>query len=125
MSVDASGGGGRLCRLVLTASQRSDAPHTPALLDGLLADHVLAEAAYDSDAIHQQIATRGGKACIRPNLTRKRQKRYDRRRYKHRNVIERFFRRIKQYRRVATCYEKKAANFTAFIWLAAGIAGCT
>ena len=65
------------------------------------------------------------RACIKPNPTRKRKKRYDRRRYKHRNVIERFFRQIKQCRRVATRYEKKAINFAAFTWLAAGIAGMT
>ena len=55
----------------------------------------------------------------------KRKKRYDRKRYKHRNVIERFFRRIKQCRRVATRYEKKAANFAAFTWPAAGNAEMT
>jgi len=118
-------GDGRLCRLVLTAGQRGDAPQAELLLEGLRADHVLADAAYDSDAIRQSVRKMKAKACIKPNPTRKRKKRYDRQRYKHRNVIERFFRRIKQSRRVATRYEKKAANFAAFVWLAAGIAGCT
>ncbi len=86
---------------------------------------VLADAAYDSEAIRHQIAQQGGKACIRSHPMRQRKKRYDRHRYKHRNVIERFFRRIKQCRRIATRYEKKAANFAVFIWLAAGIARCT
>ena len=95
------------------------------LLERLRPRHVIADAAYDSDAIRQHIAGHGGRACIRPNPTRKRKKRYDRKRYKHRNMIERFFRRIKQCRRVATRYEKKAINFAAFVWLAAGIAGCT
>lgn len=116
---------GRLRRLILTAGQRGDAPQAAALLEGLRPRHVIADAAYDSDALRATIHRNKARACIRPNPTRKRKKRYDRRRYKHRNVIERFFRRIKQCRRVATRYEKKALNFTAFIWLAAGIAGCT
>ena len=95
------------------------------MLAGFKPKHVLADAAYDSDAIRKRIRAAKAKACIRPNPTRKRKRRYDRRRYKHRNVIERFFGRIKQCRRVATRYEKKAANFAAFAWLAAGITGCT
>jgi len=116
---------GRLRRLVVTPGQRGDAPQAPVLLPGLKPKHVIADAAYDSDTIRGLIHQAKAKACIRPNPTRKRKKRYDRRRYKHRNVIERFFRRIKQCRRVATRYEKKAVNFAAFLWLAAGITGCT
>ena len=78
-------------------------------------------AAYDSDAIRTMVREMKAKACIKPNPTRKRERRYDRQRYIHRNVIERFFRRIKQCRRIATRYEKKAANFLNFIWLAAGV----
>ena len=55
------------------------------------------------------------KVCIRPNPTRKVKKR----RYRNRNVIERFFCRIKRSRRVATRYEKKAINFLGIVWLAA------
>ncbi len=91
---------------------------------GLKPRHVLADAAYDSDAIRTWVGQLKARACIRPNPTRKRKKRYDRQRYKHRNVIERFFRLIKQCRRVATRYEKKASNFAAFVWLAAGITTC-
>lgn len=114
---------GRLRRLIITAGQRGDAPQAEGLLEGMRPDHVLADAAYDSDAIRTSIRAMKAKACIKPNPTRKRKKRYDKARYKHRNVIERFFRRIKQCRRVATRYEKKANNFAAFVWLAAGLAG--
>ena len=112
---------GRLLRLILTPGQRGDAPQAEALLEGLHAKHVLADTAYDSDAIRTLIRKMKARACIKPNPTRKRKKRYDRQRYKHRNVIERFFRRIKQCRRIATRYEKKTANFLGFIWLAAGV----
>ena len=113
---------GRLLRLVVTAGQRGDAPQAEALLEGFArgaVGHVVADAAYDSDAIRRPARRMGARACIRPNPTRKVRKRYDRRRYRNRNVIERFFGRIKGYRRVATRYEKKSANFAGFIWLAA------
>ncbi|MEM1356287.1 MAG: transposase, partial [Planctomycetota bacterium] len=53
----------------------------------------------------------------------KRKKRYDHTRYKYRNMIERFFRKLKPCRRVASHYEKKAASFAGFIYLTAGLAG--
>lgn len=112
---------GQPLRLLVTAGQRGDAPQAPTLLEGLRARHVLADAAYDSDGLRGLIRQLKARVCIKPNPTRKRKKRYDRQRYKHRNVIERFFRRIKQCRRIATRYEKKAVNFLSFIWLAAGI----
>ena len=112
-------GSGRPVRLVLTPGQAGDAPQAQGLLRGLRPEHVLADAAYDSDAIRETIRQSDGQACIRPNPTRKQTKRYDRQRYKHRNVIERFFGAIKRFRRVATRYEKKAANFLGFTWLAA------
>ena len=110
-----------MLRLIVTAGQRGDAPQAEALLEGLNTTHVLADAAYDSDAIRALIRTMRARACIKPNPTRKLKKRHDRDRYTHRNVIERFFRRIKQCRRVATRYEKKARNFASSVWLAAGI----
>ena len=111
---------GTLLRLIVTPGHRGDAPQAHRLLQGLKTRHVLADAAYDSDAIRALIRTMRARGCIKPNPTRKRKKRYDRDRYRHRNVIERFFRRIKQCRRVATRYEKKAQNFAAFVWLATG-----
>lgn len=83
----------------------------------------MADAAYDSDAIRERIRQMKAKACIRPNPTRKRRKRYDRERYKHRNVIERFFGAIKRFRRVATRYEKKAENYLGFAWFTAVLVG--
>ena len=115
---------GRLTKLLLTAGQRGDAPQADALLAGLprgAVGHVIADAGYDSDAIRRRVRRLKARACIKPNPTRKRKKRYDRRRYRRRNVIERFFGRVKRCRRVATRYEKKAVNFAGFVWLAAFI----
>jgi putative transposase len=110
-------------RLLLSPGQAGDAPRAPALLDGLRPRYVVADAAYDSDAIREQAREAQAVACIRPNPTRKRKKHYDQERYKHRNVIERFFGSIKRFRRVATRYEKKAANYLGFVWYAAVLIG--
>ncbi len=106
-------------RLLLTPGQAGDAPQAPELLKGLNPQHVVADAAYDSDAIRELVHVAGGKTCIRPNPTRVRVPEYDPERYEHRNVIERFFAAIKRFRRVATRYEKKAANYLGFAHLAA------
>jgi len=79
---------------------------------------------YDSVATRQTVRKMKAKACIKPNPTRKRKKQDDRKRHKRRHVIERFLRRIKPCRRVATRHERKSANVAAFIRLAAGRAGC-
>lgn len=110
---------GRPVRIRLTPGQSGDAPEAPALLSELHPQNVVADAAYDSDSIRQQVRKAGGKACIKPNPTRNVRKRFDRNRYRNRNVIERFFGRIKCFRRVATRYDKKAANYLGFVWLAA------
>ena len=62
---------------------------------GMRVDYVIADAAYDSDAIRALIRGMEAKACIKPSPTRKRKKRYGKTRYKHRNVIEQFFRKLK------------------------------
>jgi len=82
---------------------------------------VIADGSYDSDAIRLRVRRMRSRACIKPNPTRKAKKRYDRRLYRNRNVVERFFGRVKRCRRVATRYEKKPANFAGFVWLAAFI----
>lgn len=119
-------GCGQLLHLILTAGQWGDAPQAKLLLNRVspgTTRHIVGDAAYDSDAIREQSRKLQAKVCIRPNPTRKRKKRYDKERYKHRNVIERFFCQIKRCRRVATRYEKKSCNFAGFIWLAALITG--
>lgn len=117
-----TGQSGRLIQFVLTAGQRGDAPQGERLLNEFERGEVgtiVADAAYDSDAIRKRGKQLKAKVCIKPNPTRKVKKRYDKEVYKNRNRIERFFGRIKRCRRVATRYEKKAKNFAGFIWLAA------
>lgn len=84
---------------------------------------MIADAAFDSDDIRKRVRSLRAKTCIKPNPTRKVKKRYDKVRYRHRNVIERFFGALKRFRRVATRYEKKPENFLGFVWLAALLNG--
>jgi putative transposase len=104
--------------LELTGSQASDSPRLPGLIAGIATEAVLADKGYDSDANRAAIRSRGAEPCIPPRKNRSEPIEYDRHLYKERNVVERYFAQIKQYRRVATRYDKKAANFLGFVWLA-------
>jgi transposase len=104
--------------MLLTAGQSGDPVQAPKLLENLHPQHVLADAAYSSAAIRQQIQQAGATACIRPNPTHKSQPPFDEERFRHRNVIERFFRKLRNFRRVATRYDKLPENFLGFAWLA-------
>ena len=117
-----TGRSGRLVTFQLTVGQRGDAPLGEQLLKDFKRGEVgtiVADTAYDSDAIRRRARQLRARVCIKPNAGRKKKKRYNRAVYKHRNLIERFFGRIKRCRRIATRYEKKPANFAGFIWLAA------
>lgn len=96
----------------------ADVTQAEALIDGLPAEVVIADKGYDSDAVVKTIEASGAEAVIPPKSNRKEQRPYDRERYKDRNLAERFWSRAKQYRRVATRYEKTARNFLAFVHVA-------
>ena len=109
---------GRLINFVLTPGQRGDAPQGERLLGEFEQGEVgtiVADTAYDSDAIRKRGKQLKAKVCIKPHPGRTVKKRYDKVVYRHRNQIERFFGRIKRCRRIATRYEKKAVNFAGFI----------
>jgi transposase len=88
------------------------------LIDGVAAHNVLADKAYDADRLYQKVIDQGGDPVVPPRRHRKRQHAYDKDLYKERNHIERFFSRIKQYRRIATRYDKLAETFMGFVTLA-------
>jgi transposase len=107
-------------RFTLTAGQRHDITQAPALIAGNPAcEYVIADAAYDSDAFRAEIIAEGAEAVIRPRKSRVEDRPYDEEVYKLRNVIERFFHRLKQYRRVATRYDKYAVRYLGFVYVAA------
>lgn len=88
------------------------------LIDGLPAQNVLADKAYDADSLFKRVIDQGGDPVIPPRRHRKRQHAYDKALYKERNRVERFFSRIKQCRRIATRYDKLAETFMGFVKLA-------
>lgn len=88
------------------------------MIEGLDAGAVLGDKGYDSDAFVGRIEGGGAEAVIPPRTNRKGPRAYDEHVYKERNKVERFINLIKQYRRVATRYEKTARNFLAFIHVA-------
>jgi transposase len=110
---------GHPVELLLTAAQESDI----AQAEALLADHepevVIADKGYDKKALVEDIEARGAEAVIPTQKRRAEQREVDPHWYRERNLAERFWSKVKQYRRVATRYEKKAANFLAFVKLAA------
>lgn len=79
------------------------------------------DTAYDSDGLRQFLLERGTKPVIPNNPTRKRVHPFDAEAYKQRNLIERMFCRLKDWRRIATRYDKLASNFAAAVALAAVI----
>ena len=77
--------------------------------------------AYDSDTVCAMIEAQGGRAVIPSKSNRKVQRQLDTEAYKRRNRIERFFCRIKQFRRIATRYDKLAMRFAAFILITSAL----
>jgi len=107
-------------RLALSAGQEHDSLLAGDLLTELRHDGMLlADRAYDSDAIRELARERGAWANIPPKRNRRNPICFSPHLYRDRNHVERFFNRIKHCRRIATRYDKLAANFLAFIKLAA------
>ena len=111
---------GRLIAFELTPGQRGDVLPAAELLKPLpAATYLLADTAYDADHFRAFLTERGSTPVIRPNPTRKAVPPFDEVRYKDRNVIERAFSHLKDWRRVATRYDKLARNFRSTVLLAA------
>ena len=102
----------------LTPGQKADVTQAEPLLEGYSPAAVIADKAYDSDSLVNSVETKGAEAVIPPKANRKQPRGFDKYLYKVRNLVERFINRIKQYRRVATRYEKTGRNFLAFAQLA-------
>ena len=112
---------GSLAQFHLTGGEAGDSPQALPLLQQLKPGSLSADKAYDSDAILEHLAANGIEAVIPPKSNRLIQRPFDRHLYKDRNLVERFFCRIKQFRRVATRYDKLAERFASFVALAAAV----
>jgi transposase len=83
---------------------------------------LLADRGYDGDAFRAEIVERGANPVIPNKSNRVKLHRFNKRAYKGRNVIERMFCRLKDFRRIATRYDKLARNFLAGVHIAALVA---
>ena len=110
---------GRPRRLIVRPGHRGDAPVAAELVEGFAPQLCLADAAYDSDALRAALIARGATPVIPNNPTRKRLHPFDCTAYRLRNAVERTFCRLKDWRRVATRYDRLARNFLATVTIAA------
>lgn len=106
----------------MTPGQFGDMRAAIALLDPLPPPRFCAaDTAYDADSLRRFLIERGTIPVIPNNPTRKRIHPFDRSAYRRRNLVERMFCRLKDWRRIATRYDKLARNFIAAVQLAATI----
>ena len=112
---------GQLARFTLTGGQVHDVTQAQTLIEKIQPAAVLADKAYDADALLAYIDSKDAKAVIPPKTNRKNQRTFDKHQYRNRNVIERFFAKLKQFRRIATRYDKLASRFGSFVALAASV----
>jgi transposase len=108
-------------RFRLTAGHRGDAPQALPLIEGLPAEAVMADTAYDSDPIRQAITEKGALAVIPNNPSRAKKHPLDKHLYAQRHLVECCISKLKQFRRVATRFEKTARNYLAVVTLAATV----
>ena len=113
---------GRPIRFFMSAGQVSDYTGAAALLDGLpKADWILGDRGYDAGWLREAFKDKGIEVCIPGRKSRKKTVIYDKRRYKRRNRIEIMFGRLKDWRRVATRYDRCPETFLSAIALAATV----
>ena len=105
--------------LKLTEGQAHDGKSAEDMLDQMQPGQILlADRAYDSDALRQRLAERGAWANVKPMPNRKNLPAFSAFLYKSRNLVERFFNKLKHFRSVATRYDKRADNYLAGVKLA-------
>ena len=110
---------GNLARFVLLPGQRHDSIGAEPLLDGVEIAALIGDKGFDNDGLRRALDKRGALAVIPPKADRKRHIPCDFAMYGWRHLVENFFCAIKNYRRIATRYEKTDHSFAAMINLVA------
>jgi transposase len=107
---------------LLTPGQAHDLEGADALLPQMNAELLLADKAFDADKrVIEPLLAAGKTLVIPPKSNRKIKRAFDKEMYKARHLIENFFCKLKQFRAIATRYDKTARNFLAAIHLAAAV----
>lgn len=113
---------GNPTQFYLTPGQAHDLNGADALLPNVEAQAFLADKAYDAqERVVDKLEKKGCEVVIPSKSSRKKPREYDQYLYKARHLIENFFARLKQYRAIATRYDKRASNFLGAIYLAASL----
>ena len=115
MTVDALG---NPLRVILSAGQIADIDCAAALIKNLPTRAVVTDKGYDADHFVPRVKATGAEVVIPPRSNRLAPRQFDRHLYRARNLVERFFARLKHFRRIATRYDKLAKSFLSFIHLA-------
>ena len=110
---------GRLARFAIRPGNAAENLILGTLLEGVRTEELIADKAYDSDAIRLGLASRGIVATIPPRRNRREPRPYNRRSYRRRHLVENLFCDLKAFRGVATRYCKLASRYRAFVALAA------
>lgn len=113
---------GNPVRFHLTPGQACDLDGADVLLEQIAADILLADKGYDADErVIERLQQQGKTTVIPSKRNRKQLREYDKQLYKARHLIENFFAQLKQYRALATRYDKLAESFLGGIYLAATV----
>jgi transposase len=112
---------GNLVRFVLMPGQRFDAVDVPPLIEGLSFGALIADKAFDSNTIISDLDERGAKIVISQHSRRTKPLQIDEEMYKWRHLIENFFCKLKEFKRIAMRADKTDQSFRAMIYLAAAV----
>ena len=112
---------GNLVRFVLLPGQRHDTIGVPPLIEGVAFGALLGDKAFDMDWLRADLDARGAAAVIPPKANRKTQINLDRDMYRWRHLIENTFAKLKEFRAVATRYDKTDTSYAASVHLAAAV----
>ena len=102
-------------RIVVTSGTTADCTQARGLVEGLTAQHLLADKGYDTDAIIEQAIEQKMTPVIPPKKNRKDQRSYDKDLYKLRHLVENAFLHLKGWRGIATRYAKNTTSFVAAV----------
>jgi transposase len=112
---------GNLVRFVLLPGHRFDTVGVAPLIDGVAFDAILADKAFDSNWIIAEMNARGAAICISQRPNRRAPLQIDRELYKRRHLIENFFMKLKEFKRIALRADKTDTSFKAMIYATAAL----
>ena len=112
---------GNLVRFRLMAGMRYDSVDVPPLIEGIAFGALLGDKTFDTDWLRAELGDRGAAAVIPPKTNRKATISFDRDMYRWRHLIENTFAKLKEFRAVATRYDKTDTSYAATIHLAAAV----